>query len=284
MKGLITGPKFNKYSLLASFLYLIKDIKSETKAKELLLEIKNTLMNKINNDFYKKYLNIEEDLEELIIFKYQITIDQNNITNSTLYLNDYDKTYYLFSKTIRVNFNKNANLFQYSDFMIYDYIKNRINYLYKLNSIFELTEEIKEEIDNTKCQLVKKYIEDNQYNKDYFFINLFNDIDNNNLEIPPTLISKILQTNIIILDKNTKLKKLIENDKNYKYILLFEKNKKYIPLHTKDKKIFYDGDEILSQIKEKEEEKDKRLEKIMTKKEDFNNVKDYVFNLGLDEA
>lgn len=284
MENLITGPKFDKYSLLASFLFLIKDIESEEKARELLIEIKRMLSEKIDNNFINDYLNINKDLTG-IVENNKITIDQDNITNSTLYLDNYEKKYYLFSKIIRVNFNKNAKLFQYSNFMIYDYIKNRINYLYNHNIINELVEEIKEEIDNSKCQLVKNYIENNKKNKEYFFTNLFSNIDKD-FNIPIELVSEILQTNIILLNKNKKIKKIIENNKNYKYILLIEKDKKYIPVYTKDKKIFYNDDNVLSQIKEEKE--DNRLENIMSEKEvnkeDINNIKDYISNLGLEEA
>ena len=67
---------------------------------------------------------------------------------------------------------------------------------------------------------------------------------------------------------------------------MINKEQKYIPVYTKDKKIFYNDDIIISQIKEKKE--DNRLEKIMAGKEDkkaeVTNIKEYVSNLGLEEA
>jgi hypothetical protein len=288
MEKLITGPNFDKYSLLASFLFLIKDIKSEEKAKELLVEIKRMLMEKVDDNFINDYLDINEKLKNKIYFDFQITIDQDNITNSKLYLNDFDKTYYLFNKLIRVNFNKNAKLFQYSDFMIYNYIKYRSIYLYENNIIINLVDEIKKEIDNNKCQKAKNYINSNEKNKKYryFFDNLFNDMDKD-FYIPIDLISKILQTNIILLNKDKKFKKVIENDENYKYILLIEKNKNYTPIYTKEKKIFYIEDTIIKQLLENnEEDEDDRLDKIMPKEEKnvTNDIKEYVSNLGLEEA
>jgi len=283
----IEGPSFKKYSLLASFLFLIKDINSEEKAYELLMEIKRILQEKVDIDsFMKDYNNINAKLLEQIKDKdFEIFIDKENITNSTLYIKDFDKKYYLFDKLIRVNFSKNAKLFEYSDFIIL-YIEKRIYYLYENNIIDKLVEEIKNDVDYDKCEEIKKYINNNEDNKiyRYFFNNLFNNI-NKDFDTPIELISKILQTNIILLNKDRKVRKVIKNNENYKYILLTKSNKKYIPLYTKDKKIFYNEDNIIDQILGIKE--DNRLDKIiekMSNKEDTNDIKDYVSNLDLDEA
>ena len=289
-ENFIEGPSFKKYSLLASFLFLIKDINSEEKAYELLLEIKRILQEKVDPDNFIKYYNninnkglineVKKENKDLEIF-----IDKENITNSTLYIKDFDKKYYLFNKLIRVNFNKNAKLFEYFDFIIL-YIKMRIYYLYEKNKIDKLVEEIKNEVDYSKCEEIKKHINNNEDNKiyRYFFINLFDNI-NKDFDIPVELISKILQTNIILLSKDKKVKKIIRNNKNYKYIILTKKDKNYVPIYTKDKKIFYEEDIIIKQLTGIEE--DNRLDKIienMNNKEDNNDIKDYVFNLDLDEA
>ena len=170
----IEGPSFKKYSLLASFLFLIKDINSEEKAYELLLEIKRILQEKVDPaNFIKDYSDINNKglINEIINENkdFVIFIDKENITKSTLYIKDFDKKYYLFNKLIRVNFSKNAKLFEYSEFITL-YIRKRIYYLYENNNIDKLVEEIKNEVDYNKCEEIKKHINNNEDNKIYRYL------------------------------------------------------------------------------------------------------------------
>ena len=279
----IIGQTFKKLSLISCFLFLIKDITDEDKSKELLIEIKKLLQEKVNTNFKNQKIS-QKDTDINIL---------EDITSSTIYFKDLDKTYYLFDRSIRINFSRNAKLFEYTNFLLKNYLDKRIKYIREKNKISNIVEELKTQVEEKKCNLVKAIINNNQNNMIYkdFFYDLFNNIDKIN-NVPITLISEILQTNIILI-KDENIDNIIQNNKNYKYIILITKNKNYIPLYTKDKKVFYNDDEVIIKIlsrfyKTKPIVNDNRLSKIIEEiqntKTEKNDIKEYVSTLGLDEA
>lgn len=260
---ILSGPKFKKNSLLASILFLIKGV--EDKSDELLFEIKKMLLSNTRSEgFIDDYNNINKNKK---FINAKINIDRDNITLSTIELLEYNKKYYLFDKTIRTNFSKNAKLFTYHKFIINEYIFHRIKYLSTNNKIYNLVEEIKIDAKEQQCQQAIMLIKSNEVDKryKYFFKQLFNDIDNVKF-MPIDLFADILRTNIIIVHNN-KTKDLYEVNEEYKYIILEEDKNNYIPLFTKSKKIFYQEDDIIQKLKDQYYGNDRRLDDILRKYE-----------------
>lgn len=259
----LAGEKFNigndmdKFSLLSSIIFLTKEEKLD-KVEQLLIEIRKMLKSK----------------------------GKNNLRDETLEIPKYNKTYYLFEKAIRVNFDKDAKLFDYKDYLTntdrtFSYVDIRKNYLVLKNDLIRLMEEI----NNEQCSeaLIKATRKEKllYYN---FPVNILGNLEKD-FYLPEDVISDILKINLIIIDELGEVIKVIENSKKYNYLILLEENDNYRPLYNKER-IFTYKDSIIKNLLNKDDIKEKEgLDEIM---KDINkqdkNISEYVSSLNLDEA
>jgi len=211
-------------------------------------------------------------------------------------INYNDKVYYLFDKKIRINFSRQARLFDYKNYIEDTYRKKRILYLNYKNELISLVEQIKTKPTPGVCQLAKIRVQKQEKVKNENFLNnLLGDIYKD-FYLPLNFISKILQLNIILIDREgKKVKDIVEHNNKYKYLLLTEKNNKYQAIVSEDRKVFTIKDDLVQDLKKllstsveeiiTQKSESKGLDKIMQEIENQGqNIKNYVANLGLEEA
>ena len=273
----------SSFSLLTSILYLTKNIKKEEifpKAKELLKEIRKLLKSKSllpREDLYQNFSDI----------------DREDITSSTIYLEELEKTYYYFEKKIRINYTSLSRLYEFSDYIQDIYLKNRKEYLINKNKIISLVKDIEEEINIEKCQQAKELIKKQEIiTSNNFLVNLLSPLEQD-FVLPISLITQIIKINIIILEKNNNsyiVSDIIQHNENYKFLILLKDNNNYAPVYTKEKKEFTIDDEIIENAftdyrKQSVIDSKTTLAQLMADIESpSENVKDLVSNLGLEEA
>ena len=206
------------------------------------------------------------------------------------------KTYYLFNKEIRINFSRQARLFDYREYIDNDYTFIRSEYLKIKNRLNELVEQIKNDPEPAVCQLAKSTVQLQEKIKTKFFLNnLLGDIYKD-FYLPITFITKILQLNIVLIDrKENKVKDIIEHNNKYKYLLLAEKDNKYQAIISEERKVFTNQDDLIEELKRllttsaeeimEQQSESKGLDKIMQEIESQDqDIKNYVANLALEEA
>ena len=115
------------------------------------------------------------------------------------------------------------------------------------------------------------------------------------------MIAEILHLNKMTFGSYTlccrgkKVKDIVEHNNKYKYLLLTEKNNKYQAIVSEDRKVFTIKDDLVQDLKKllstsveeiiTQKSESKGLDKIMQEIENQGqNIKNYVANLGLEEA
>jgi hypothetical protein len=220
-------------------------------------------------------------------------IDREDITSSTIYLEELKKTYYYFEKKIRINYTSLSRLYEFSDYIQDIYLINRKEYLINKNKIISLVKDIEEEINIEKCQQAKELIKKQEIiTSNNFLVNLLSPLEQD-FVLPISLITQIIKINIIILEKINNsyiVSDIIQHNENYKFLILLKDNNNYAPVYTKEKKEFTIDDEIIENAftdyrKQSVIDSKTTLAQLMADIESpSENVKDLVSNLGLEEA
>lgn len=265
---LSTKDSIKPLSILTSILYLTKDYNDNqirNKSPKLMREMYKALQ----KETYPELRSNEE-----LSVRWGIGI-KDNLLEATFYLEEFDKTYYVFSNKFRANFKAGSKILGIEQ-AILGYISFRKNYMTlknKLNNYMENPQEYCQEALNTAS-------EKENLMKDNFIYNLLE--ENININFPEDVVSNLLNYNLIIINQDG-TSRIVEKAKSKKYLLLLKlAENNYQPLYMPDTTIFTDKSEIVMSLKA---DNMPGLENITADLEEpEEDLAEYIDNLNLVEA